>query len=151
MTLKKAILRGVLGFPMGIFLSITITILISLSLGTGEYNPVVPELTNLTNSEINAVVLQYILSGILGFMFAAGSAVFEVEQFSLVKQIVIHFFISVFTMLPIAYILRWMDHSIGGIVTYVGIFLIIYVIIWIIQYMSWKKKILQINKKLEEK
>jgi hypothetical protein len=151
MTMKKAIIRGMLGFPMGIFLSISITILISLSLGTGEYNPVVPTLIDVTKSELNAVILQYILSGILGFMFAAGSTVFEVEQFSLVKQVVIHFFISVFTMLPIAYILRWMDHSIGGIVSYVGVFLIIYVVIWMIQYMSWKKKIHEINKKLEEK
>ena len=151
MTLKKALLRGLLGFPMGIFLSVSVTILISLTLGTGEYNPVVPDLINITNSELNAVILQYILSGVLGFMFAAGSAVFEVEQFSLVKQVVIHFFISVFTMFPIAYILRWMDHSVRGIVTYVGIFLFLYVVIWIIQYLTWKKKILQINKKLEEK
>lgn len=151
MTLRKALLRGILGFPFGIFLSVTITMLISMILDTGEYVAVVPELIDITHNEVNAFILQYILSGLLGFAFAAGSAVFEVENWSITKQTMIHFFISSIAMLPIAYACRWMDDSFKGIVSYILIFVLIYVIAWFVQFIVWKKKIKEINTKLQSK
>jgi len=151
MTLKKAMLRGILGFPLGIFLAVTITMLISIIKGTGQYYSVVPELINRTHNEVNAFVLQYILSGLLGFAFAAGSAVFEVEDWSITKQTVIHFFISTIAMFPIAYTCRWMDNSVGGIATYISVFILTYAIVWVVQYSVWKKKIKEINGKLQQK
>jgi len=151
MTLKKAMLRGILGFPLGIFLAVTITMLISIIKGTGQYYSVVPELINRTHNEVNAFVLQYILSGLLGFAFAAGSAVFEVEDWSITKQTVIHFFISTIAIFPIAYTCRWMDNSVGGIATYISVFILTYAIVWVVQYSVWKKKIKEINGKLQQK
>jgi hypothetical protein len=151
MTFKKALLRGLLGFPLGVFLSVTITLIISIIKGTGEYYFVVPELIWIINHEVYAFLLQYILSGILGFAFAAGSAVFEVDHWSISKQTGIHFLISACSMLPIAYICRWMENTIIGIISYVLIFVLIYVAIWFIQYSFWKKKIIEINMKLKVK
>jgi len=151
MTFKKAMLRGIIGFPLGIFLAVTITMLISIIKGTGQYYSVVPELINRTHNEVNAFVLQYMLSGLLGFAFASGSAVSEVENWSITKQTVIHFFISIIAMFPIAYACRWMDNSVGGIATYISAFILTYAIVWVVQYTVWKKKIKAINVKLQQK
>ncbi|KAA8674831.1 DUF3021 family protein [Clostridium sp. HV4-5-A1G] len=52
-------------------------------------------------------------------------------------------------MLPIAYFSHWMEHTFAGIVSYYGIFIAIYIIIWFIQYSMWKYRIRQINNKIK--
>lgn len=100
---KKIIKRSLLGFPLGITIGYLITILISLGLANGYYSPCVPELISLMGNEINAVVLQTILCGILGVGFAASSVIWEIDNWSIVKQTGIYFSIISVIMLPIAY------------------------------------------------
>lgn len=146
---KKAILRGLLGFPLGVFIGYLITIVISLIYARGYYSPVVPALVRECGSEIGAVVLQFILSGILGAAFAVGSIVWEIDKWSILKQTFVHFLILSLSMLPIAYFTYWMEHSIFGIASYFGIFIVIYAVIWFTQYFIWKQKIKTINNKIK--
>lgn len=147
---KNALLRGLLGFPLGVFISYTITILISLCHADGNYSPVVPTLITTYGNEMNAVILQYILSGILGFLFAASTLIWENDDWSIAKQSFIHFIIVSFGMLPIAYLSHWMEHSIGGIFSYFSIYIIIYLVIWASKYITWRRKINEINDRLKQ-
>jgi hypothetical protein len=151
MTLKKALLRGLLGAPLGVFIGYTITILISMYLKDGGYSPVVPQLMETMGNEINAIVLQYLLSALLGFASAFGSAVFEIEEWSITKQTMIHFLLLSVSMFPVAYFTYWMRHTLWGILSYVGIFIALYAVIWAIQIYFWKKRIEGINRKLQGK
>jgi hypothetical protein len=152
MTLKKALLRSLLGAPLGVFISYTITIFIALSIPNNKtFDPVVPMLTQVMGNEVKAVVLQYFLSALLGFAFTIGSCVFEVDEWSITKQIIIHFLISITAMFPIAYFCYWMKHTVWGIVSYIIIFAVIYAIIWTIQILAWRKRIDQINKGIQGK
>ncbi|MDD6394821.1 MAG: DUF3021 domain-containing protein [Firmicutes bacterium] len=149
--MKKAILRGLIGFPIGVTIGYSITIVISLIFAEGYYSPAVPSMIEMCGSEINAVLIQFLLCGLMGFIFAAGSVVWESEKLSLLAQTAINFVIVTGTMLPVAYICHWMEHSIAGLLQYVAIFAIIYVTIWITQYISYKIRIRKINKKIESK
>ena len=151
MTLKKALLRGLIGAPMGVFISYTITILISLFLQDGGYYPAVPQLIASVGNELNAVLLQYVLSAILGFASAFGSAIFEIEEWSIVKQTTMHFLLLSISMFPVAYFTYWMRHTLLGILSYIGIFVVLYIIIGVIQINFWKKRIEGINRKLQGK
>lgn len=111
---KKIIKRSLLGFPLGITMGYLITILISLGWANGYYSPCVPELISLMGNEINAVILQTILCGILGVGFAASSVIWEMDSWSSVKQTGIYFSIISVIMLPIAYFAYWMEHSVVG-------------------------------------
>ncbi|HMM06874.1 MAG TPA: DUF3021 domain-containing protein [Clostridiales bacterium] len=146
---KKAFQRGLLGFPLGVFIGYTITILISLFVGDGNYSPCVPALVDELGSEIGAVVFQAVLCGILGSAFAAASLIWEKENWSIVKQTGIYFLIASITMFPIAYFTRWMEHSVSGFLLYFGIFAAVFVFMWVIQYCIWRNKIKSINKKME--
>lgn len=148
--LKKIVYRGLLGFSLGVFVGYSITIVISLFLGNGTYSSFVPSLIEVTTTEINAVILQFFLSGFLGMVFAIGSVVWEIESWSILKQTVIHFCISVVVLLPVAYLGHWMEHSVWGITSYFLIFIGLYCMIWGIQYSVWKRKIQEINQKLEK-
>ena len=148
---KQAFLRGLLGFPLGIAIGYVITILISLSLGTGSYLPCAPSLAERAGSEIGAVVLQTVLSGLLGASFAAASVVWETENWSIAKQTGVYFSISAATMLPIAYLAEWMQHTVAGFLSYLGIFAAVFLVIWTVRSCVWKRKIKKLNQKIGDR
>lgn len=142
---KKIFLRSLLGFPLGLAIGYIITIIISLAFADGYYYPCVPDLITTMGSEINAVLLQTFLFGVLGAGFGAASVIWEIEDWGLIKQTGIYFLISSILIMPIAFVTHWMEHSMKGILSYFGIFLIIFIGIWIIQYSMAKHNVKKMN------
>ena len=142
---KKLIQRGILGVPVGIAIGLIITIIISLFVGDGSFYPVTPELIETMGNELNAVILQTVLCGVMGLGFAMASLIWEKDSWSLAKQSAIYFAVACIVMLPIAYVANWMEHSIEGILGYVGVFIGIFAVTWLTQYLAWKGKIKKMN------
>ena len=147
---KKLILRGLLGMPIGISIGLIITIIISAFAGNGEFYAVTPELTAAMGNELNAVILQTVLCGIMGIGFAMASVIWEIDSWSLAKQSGIYFAIACVIMFPISYFANWMPHSTAGILSYVGIFVAIFLAAWVIQYSVWKRKITKMNEGIKD-
>lgn len=145
---KNIISRALLGFPLGISIGYIISIVISFIFANGNYAPCRPELVSMMGNVINAVILQTVFSGVIGATFSACSVIWEIENWSIVKQTGIYFMITALVMMPVAYVLNWMEHSFLGFIKYFGTFVVIFIIVWVLQYMAWKKKINQINAKL---
>lgn len=148
---KKIFFRSMSGFPLGLAIGYLITIIISLVWANGYYSPCVPELAVMMGSEINAVLLQALLCGILGMGFAAASAVWEMEDWGIVKQTGIYFLIVSVIMMPIAYVMYWMEHSLKGFLSYFGIFAFIFAIVWIVQYARGRHNVKKMNEALHKK
>lgn len=146
---KKVLQRCLIGAPIGLAISTIITIFISFAMGDGKYYAVVPELASDFGSEVNAVLIQAICSFIYGAAFAGASVIWDTD-WSLTKMTVVHFAICSVAAFPIAYLMRWMDHSMGGVMKYFGLFIAIYVVIWISQYSGMKRKLAAINQKVKE-
>ncbi len=148
---KKIILRAALGFPIGIAIGHLITIFISLVWASGYYAPCVPELIDVMGSEIYAVILQALLCGLLGMGFAASSLIWEIEHWGIVKQTGIYFLIISVIMLPIAYLTYWMEHSLMGFFSYYAVFALIFLVIWIIEFIIGRYNVRKMNAKLKER
>ncbi len=148
---KKIIFRSILGFPLGVSIGYFITIIVSLIFANGYYSPCVPDLADSLGSEINAVLLQTLLSGLLGLGFAAASVIWEIDDWGLVKQTGIYFSVISVIMMPIAYINYWMEHSVIGVLSYFGIFVLIFAVIWIVQYIIAKRNVKKLNETLNKK
>lgn len=142
---KKIIMRGLFGLPTGIALGFVITLIISACIGTGSFYPVAPELIDTMGNELNAVILQTVLCALMGAGFAAASVIWELDSWSLAKQSGIYFLIISVIMLPIAYVTNWMKHTVLGVLSYAGIFVAIFVVVWLSQYLLWKRKIRKMN------
>lgn len=142
---KKIIMRGLFGLPTGIALGFVITLIISVCIGTGSFYPVAPELIDTMGNELNAVILQTVLCALMGAGFAAASVIWELDSWSLAKQSGIYFLIISVIMLPIAYVTNWMKHTVLGVLSYVAIFAAIFVVVWLSQYLLWKRKIKKMN------
>ena len=142
---KKMIMRGLLGLPTGIAIGFVITLIISACIGDGSFYPVTPELIDTMGNELNAVILQTVLCAVMGVGFAAASVIWELDSWSLAKQSGIYFAIISVIMLPIAYVTNWMKHTALGVLSYVAIFVAIFIIVWLSQYLLWKRKIKKMN------
>lgn len=149
MQIKKAILRGLIGIPIGIAISTTIVLIISLRHGRLLLIP--PQmLEHFNGCELTAFANQYILSCIIGFTFAAASCIFEVDKWSMAMQTFLHFLIISIVFLPVSMMAGWMGTTLLDISIYLGIFIVMYIGIWGILYLQWKRKIQQLNEKLKE-
>ena len=142
---KKIIMRGLLGLPTGIAIGFVITLIISACIGNGSFYPVTPELIDTMGNELNAVILQTVLCAVMGVGFAAASVIWELDSWSLAKQSGIYFMIISVIMLPIAYVTNWMKHTALGVLSYVAVFVAIFIIVWLSQYLLWKRKIKKMN------
>ncbi len=149
---KKIITRSLLGFPLGISLgyviSIAISVIISSTQSSENFYPCVPIFVETMGSEINAVIVQTFLCGLMGSTFACSSLIWENDSWSIAKQTGIYFFVTSLVMMPIAYFTNWMEHTIAGVLGYFGIFVLIFIIVWLIQYAKMRATIRKINSSL---
>lgn len=145
---KKILIRAFLGSLIGIVINYLITIVISAVVGDGTFYPCVPSFTERYGNEVTAVIVQTILSAFLGGGFSMASLIWEKDDWSLLKQTGVYFAIITILMMTVAYICEWMEHSLRGVLSYFGIFFAIFVVIWVIRYMSWKIRISKIKEKL---
>lgn len=151
MNMKKVILlRCLYGGPIGLLICHVISIAISVSINDGSYYAVVPELISICHSETNAVILQTICAFVYGAIWASISVIWEIDEWSIIKQSIIHFSISSIVTFPIAYTMRWMEHSIAGVISYFIMFVSIYIGIWIYKYLTIRNKIKKMNEKVKE-
>lgn len=147
---KKIFLRSAVGFPIGVTIGYFITIILSFAYGNGYYSPCVPELVDKMGNEVNAVLLQTLLCGILGIGFAGSSFIWEIEHWGITKQTGIYFLVISVLMMPAAYFNYWMEHSIKGFFSYFGIFFFIFVIIWIVEFIISKRNVRELNNYLDK-
>ena len=148
---KELVSRIVGGLLGGIVICYLITIGISISLGDGNFYPCVPSLVKRFGNEITAVIVQTILSALLGAGFAGGSLIWEKDDWSILKQTSIYFAIVTVLMMTVAYVCEWMEHSVKGVLCCFAIFFAIFIIVWLIQFVIWKRRISKINSKITYK
>lgn len=148
---KKILARCLLGAPLGLAVSTIIAVVISLVLNDGGYHAVAPDLIRDCGGELNAVILQAALSMLYGAAWAGASVIWEMERWSVLKQTAVHFAVASLATFPIAYFTRWMSRDLKGILFYFGIFFLIYAVVWVSQYSVLKKRIAQMNEKLNDR
>ena len=146
---KKLLIRSLLGAPIGVTVSLIITVIISLCTGHGEYYPAPHELTELCGNEITAVIVQFFCSLAVGAIGGASSVIWDMEKWSLTKQTLIHFAVLAVTFIPLSYVLNWIPHYLYGALGYVAAFVIVYVLMWTSIYFSIKAKIKKMNEQLK--
>lgn len=148
---KKIMIYGLLGAPVGATISTAITILVSLLYGGGTYYPVVPKLEAACGSEVLAVTVQFLCAMLYGAACGGLSVIWKIEEWSLLRQTATHLVIFSVITLPVAWSMCWMEHSVGGVLGYFALFLLIYFGIWISLYMGTRQKLKKINEKLKER
>ena len=87
---------------------------------------------------------------LVGAVFAGSSVIWEVESWSLLRATATHFCITTPTFWVVSLLLGWCGLNLWGALSYLGIFLAIYVSIWLSQYFAYRRKIEKINRNLPQ-
>lgn len=150
MNWKNFTLRALLGFPLGVFINYTIQIIIALC--RGEFDPVPQEATIAFGSALSAVIIQYVSSGLLGAVFAGGSAVFEAERWSITRQTAVHFSMTFVATLLCSMLNRWVPlGDYGPWLVFAAIWVALYAAMWLSLMTYTRKKIARINQQIEDR
>ena len=146
--MKKIVSRVLYSFPIGISCSVGISLFLSLIFGEGKYYPFASPLVLFTGSEVKAMLMQTILSGILGSVFGGMSFIWEMERWSILKQTAVYFLSVSIPMMGISYLLYWMEHSLSGFLFYFLIFVMVFIVVWLFNLAGYWFKVRRMNRDL---
>ena len=147
--IKKAVAkRAILGFIYGVFIGQTILIIESLFMRDGNFYAVSASLLELAGTKIAAVIIQYFLTGIIGLTFASTTVIFEMDEWSLLRQSITHFIITSIVMYVAGFLCGWFPHTVASTLIWFGVFVVVYVIFWVCFSLYYKNKVKKINEAL---
>ena len=147
--IKKAVSkRAILGFIYGVFIGQTILIIESLFMHDGNFYAVSASLLELAGTKIAAVIIQYFLTGIIGLTFASTTVIFEMDEWSLLRQTITHFIITSIVMYVAGFLCGWFPHTVGSTLAWFGVFVVVYLIFWICFSLYYKNKVKKMNEAL---
>lgn len=148
---KRVIYRMLIGFPFGISIAQLLSLLFSVLVDDSTYHPITPELASMLNNEILAAALQLLLSGLLGGICFASSLIWERDEWSLTKQVVLNFMIVCSSTVFVASVLQWLRLTWAGLLLFLGVFIVVYFLIWIVSYQFYRIQVNKINRKLSRR
>ena len=145
---KNILKRCLLGAPTGLMIFTFIALFFAHLSGDGELR-VGYYLVRVYGSEVNALTALVLSSMAIGMVWSAASVIFDTDR-NLLAQTVLHGICCVVPSVAIAWCVYWIPHTVNGLVQYVTIFAVIYVLIWIFQYLSIRRRLRQFNTKIGE-
>ncbi len=151
--MKKKVLRlALIGFVLGMIIGNLISFL-SHDKGARPLVIVSPVLIERTGSVTAAMIMNTLLSGLLGMVAWAGVIFHDPEKFDwgMTKAAVYHFLLIMVFNIPIALYCGWCPPDPLSLLIWVGIMALVYLIVWGIMYLRYKKETAELNELLKKK
>ena len=149
---NRIIVHSSLGLALGLLVGDIITAVSA----THEYNDgmlyvCTKELTEAVGSELGAFILQTLLSGLFGAVGMGLSSLYRIESWSIAKATGIHFSITLVFFYLTAFTLKWWSiRDAEWCLIMLVIFVAEYLIIWMVNYLTNRKSVREMNKALNE-
>lgn len=148
--MKRRMIRFLVGFPLGIFLSVILLYGWSLMEGQGRFLAVLLSLRGLVQSEITAFGIQLFLSGIIGSLSISKISLFEREDWSILRICLLHAGCMLVMMLSAVVLIPLAHSSLLWFLVIIGCFLLGMDILYILLYIHTKKQVQDLNRILRE-
>ncbi len=135
--MKKAIVLGTIGFWMGLAISFCMYFLLN------------------DNDQANIVFtaddfVKLMVGGIYGSMPMGGMVIYEIEEWSIFRATATHFVITFTGLVLLAVIQGWFNLS-NPVFWIISVFcLLAYILIWLFNYLSFKRHVNEMNKVIRE-
>lgn len=133
--IKQFILRGFFGVFIGAFI--------------GQMFFVVSAFNNEVITVASEFILkQFTVASLVGFYCAGVSVVYDIEEWSFLKQTVSHFIIMTIPYFILANFAGWIPKHPLGLSAFIAAYITLYLIIWFSFKRYWKKKAEEMVKQL---
>lgn len=135
--LAKMIKRAGLGFILGMALG-------NLIAAAGSPQIVSGMMIERCGSQASALLVQTLLSGLIGAIAMAGTVLYEVDEWPLLRIMAVHFGMIEASFFPIAFYLGWIKDWKEALIMFV-IRLIAYLIVFFIMWLRYKLEVRKLN------
>ena len=146
---KKIWKRCLFGAPVGLMVFMAIFLTQAHLRGDGELR-MGYYLIRVYGTEINAMTAACASAMLIGMIWSAASVLYETD-WNLVMQTATHGLACVLPSMAIAWSMYWIPRNQDGIFQYAMLFGVIYILVWLIQYLDRKKRVRQMNALLKMK
>lgn len=147
--IKRIISRFFLGMPFGVTYGLIMTIAVAYLTRQTFYQTSTNRFDNYISNPLDILTITIILWALLGSLFFVTSLIFTIEYWSLVRKVMVHFFITVVVFMTIAYTLGWYSSNIKGIMLEIIAFIFIYALFFINDRIRAKRNVAAINNKIK--
>ena len=145
---KKIFNRCLFGAPAGVTVWV-LFILFSAWLRGGDVIWVSGHGVLVYGSELAAITAQVGSAMLIGMIWAAASLIWQETDWSLLKQTAVNCLLCTTPSMAVAWVMQWMPHSLDGIFQYLRLFGVMYLLIWLVQYLGMRKRVRQFNEKIK--
>ena len=146
----RVIVYSSIGFGYGVLAGVLISALTSSAgYSDGAFRICSPEFIDAVGNPMAALTIQMLATGLYGVLCMGGSAIYSIESWGLLKCTLIHYIMCIGTFPVMGFLLRWYN---AGNISYLFIMLAImtgvYVLIWLVNYLSYRIELKKINREL---
>ncbi len=139
--------RAVFGFVLGMVVGVLVVIGMSYADGGGSL--VLPNvLLEMMGSEAGALLVQMLSSGAFGAIPMAGTVLYEIGSWGLLKQAVVHYVSYTVAFLLLGIFLGWFEPTIVDLGTMAGVFAVCHCAIWLVMYARYRSEAKRLNELL---
>ncbi|HEL1773726.1 TPA: DUF3021 domain-containing protein [Streptococcus suis] len=146
--MKKYILSASLGIAIGTVISI----ITSAVFGQGTYLPLNPFSTMgayyLSNfNQVTVMLICVVIWAAIGLLFQLADTIFE-QDWSLLRMTATHFGITVLGFTPLGILAGWFPVKLGALLFFWLIFVLVYALLFFLNYRKMERQIKDINGRL---
>ncbi len=128
------IFRALIGALMGIAICLILY-------GFGSYDEIIID-------DKPFVIMQFVGSALNGIICMGSTIVYDIDNLGLSKVTLLHYVITLVSFLSFNFLLGWFSEF--NIILILAVFTVAYFIIWLVNYLIYKREIRRINKDLED-
>lgn len=148
---ERVVFLSAIGFGVGSMVGTLLTVVLTtMTISDGAVYLCVPEFIEFVGDPLQAFVIQAIMSGLLGMVGMGGATVYKIEEWSLLRATVTHASAVLFMFFLTGFTLRWFSlKEPGDLIITTLIYIVMYILIWLKNYLFYKSQITEINRELE--
>lgn len=147
--LKTALKRAGVGFLAGMVAGALMVVIEGYAYSNGSL--VLPDrLVAWTGSEAGALLAQMLASGAFGAIPMAGTVLYDIDSWSMLKQALVHFLSYTVAFILIGCSIGWISPSLADVGAVALAFAICHLAIWLIMYARYKSQVRELNELLLE-
>ncbi|GHP14163.1 histidine kinase [Lentilactobacillus fungorum] len=149
--IKKFSIQTIVGIVSGVFIGFVLSLIFSLLNGAVSYSPSTPKFVAQFNGSLSATVFSALLWALMGIVFAVGSLIFTITDWSIAKMTIVHLAVTYFGFLPLAILAGWFPLNFVELGGFTIIFIVVYIAIYITSMIVARKEAESLNQKLRER
>lgn len=146
--IKKTMIRALIGFVIGMAAGEIIAIVMAFL--SGRTTLASEEMIARFGSEVMWMLVHTFFSGLHGAICMAGTTLYELEDWGLLKTSMMHCLLILCSFTVIGLYLEWISFSFADIAISWTCMIIGYLIIWLIMDARYKREVKKLNEMLEK-